>query len=373
MFDDETIKRHEDVLLRTRLKGRAVHINQTIAMTHGDVRVDLHALHMKGEKEAAPVLFLIHGTAASSMSFVETMDALSSSFDVYVVDLPGFGRSHVNKTFEEIAELYEEDSADFHSDALVECMNALNIQRAYLCGHSFGGYVCTRFGKRHPERVLGLILIGPAGIFPTMGGLGMYWGCFFVTSLPNLGRRLGRLGYAITQSLTESSDVLYWYCVLAHPRGMGDSFVRDKITFDSFSAYWNEPSLAHFEEFPFRVCLIYGERDTIMPPHQGMVLHRIHGYTCNVIPNAGHSPMNDPQGAAAVSNAILDFFRARPTTPTQVGKSSNPYAIQASAYKGSFHVPTMYGIIARLYEDVGKRYGVSVDGIDAETIEHTKT
>lgn len=372
-YIDERIKEYEEEVLKRKVKSKIVHINLKIGIRPNPLDtiriVDMHVLHVHSNKEAAPVLILIHGAAASSLSFADTMDALAATFDLYVVDLPGFGRSHVNATFEDVSSMYE-DTTDFHCDVVYEFLKTLKTKRVYLCGHSFGAYVCVRFCKRFPTLIVGLILINPAGIFPTLGGLGMYWACVFRFSIPNAGRRFGRLGYVTaTYALRNSPEASYWYYVLAHPRGFGDSFVREKVTFHYFWAYWNQPVFDSFDGFTFPIRLIYGEDDTIMPAHQGMVLRQIHGYELRLIENYGHSPIDNALGAGAVAEEIHKFFAEHDTRVRDVlilPKAST--IISPSSYGGSFYVPEMYCAINRLYKDVGKRYGIDID-VDPTRIE----
>ena len=48
---------------------------------------------------------------------------------------------------------------DFAAD-LTAFMDTLGIERAVVGGHSMGSYVAQRFAMDHPQRVLGLVLVG---------------------------------------------------------------------------------------------------------------------------------------------------------------------------------------------------------------------
>ena len=47
--------------------------------------------------------------------------------------------------------------------ALEEWRKALSIDKFYLVGHSFGGYLGTCYAEKYPDRIEKLILVSPAG------------------------------------------------------------------------------------------------------------------------------------------------------------------------------------------------------------------
>jgi|GEM_PF-4840689 len=67
------------------------------------------------------------------------------------VDLPGFGESEIPPG---------DGSMKKYADALLDLLNALQIEQAILCAHSMGGYVCLQFLADHPDRISGLVLAG---------------------------------------------------------------------------------------------------------------------------------------------------------------------------------------------------------------------
>ncbi len=60
-----------------------------------------------------------------------------------------------------------------HADDLAATLDALDVERVYVVGHSMGAFVSVRFAERHPDRIAGLALIdgglpvpSPEGIAP---------------------------------------------------------------------------------------------------------------------------------------------------------------------------------------------------------------
>jgi len=96
----------------------------------------------------------IHGLGATKGSFLPTVAALAPRFRVIALDLPGFGDSD-----KPIGAAYD---ARFFADAVVDLLDALELERAHLIGNSLGGRVALEVAMRHPARVGGLGLLAPA-------------------------------------------------------------------------------------------------------------------------------------------------------------------------------------------------------------------
>jgi pimeloyl-ACP methyl ester carboxylesterase len=100
-----------------------------------------------------PILML-HGLGGTKASFLPTVAALAPSFRTIAVDLLGFGDSD--------KPLGASYTAEFQARALTELLDALELERAHLIGHSMGGRVALELGFRTPERTIGLVLMTPA-------------------------------------------------------------------------------------------------------------------------------------------------------------------------------------------------------------------
>ena len=87
-------------------------------------------------------------------SFLLTAAALAGRFRVVAVDLPGFGDSD-----KPIGAAYD---APFFSDAMIDLLDALELDRADLIGNSLGGRVALEVALRDPARVGRLALLAPS-------------------------------------------------------------------------------------------------------------------------------------------------------------------------------------------------------------------
>lgn len=97
-----------------------------------------------------PDVMLIHGLASDlAFWYLGVMRLLSRHFRVTAFDMRGHGYSDTPPT--------GYNSADLAGD-LCQLLDFLEIERAHLVGHSFGGSVALHFAAIHPKRVLSLTL-----------------------------------------------------------------------------------------------------------------------------------------------------------------------------------------------------------------------
>jgi pimeloyl-ACP methyl ester carboxylesterase len=108
-----------------------------------------------------PDVLLLHGLGGTKSSFFDTAAALSRSYRVHALDLPGFGSSS--------KPALARHGASYSARAVLGVMDALEIDRAHLVGNSMGGRVALEVGLTHPERVGGLGLLCPALAFVRRG------------------------------------------------------------------------------------------------------------------------------------------------------------------------------------------------------------
>jgi pimeloyl-ACP methyl ester carboxylesterase len=103
-----------------------------------------------------PPLLLIHGFGASTDHWRKNIDELSQDFQVWAIDLLGFGRA-AKPAWNYTAELWCNQLHDF----ITEVIGCPTI----LAGNSLGGYAALCVAAQHPESAAGLILLNSAGPF----------------------------------------------------------------------------------------------------------------------------------------------------------------------------------------------------------------
>ena len=101
-----------------------------------------------------PVL-LLHGFAGDRLTWQFNLSALSSRRLAVAVDLPGHGGSTPDVGSGQVS--------DF-APWLVEFLDALELPRVHVIGHSMGGYVGRELALLAPDRVASLTLLSSAGL-----------------------------------------------------------------------------------------------------------------------------------------------------------------------------------------------------------------
>ncbi len=107
-----------------------------------------------------PPLLLVHGFGASTDHWKKNIAELRDEFDVWAIDLLGFGRS---------AKPNWDYSGDLWRNQLHEFITEVVGQPVVLAGNSLGGYASLCVAAQHPQSVAGLVLLNSAGPFTDVG------------------------------------------------------------------------------------------------------------------------------------------------------------------------------------------------------------
>lgn len=113
---------------------------------NGSIAYEVH-----GEDSLNPPIVLIHGFSLDKRQWQPQVEELvKEGHQVITYDMRGFGESSL-------------PSGPYsHSDDLKELLKYLEIDKAEICGHSFGGEVAIDFALKNPEMTEGLVLLAPS-------------------------------------------------------------------------------------------------------------------------------------------------------------------------------------------------------------------
>ncbi len=110
-----------------------------------------------GEKHSQrPPVLLVHGFGASTDHWRKNIAELLNDFEVYAIDLLGFGRSEKPK-LQYGGDLWRDQLRDFITEVIGE--------KAVLAGNSLGGYASLCVAAQCPDSAAGLVLLNSAGPF----------------------------------------------------------------------------------------------------------------------------------------------------------------------------------------------------------------
>src|SRR3990167_6168945 len=105
-------------------------------------------------------VIMLHGWGQDVASFHNIAQKLKDYFTIYLIDLPGFGRSETPKIAFNI-----KDFAEIIKDFIIQ--NELN--KPHLLGHSVGGNISIKLAAEHGEIIDRLVLESSSGIRPQGG------------------------------------------------------------------------------------------------------------------------------------------------------------------------------------------------------------
>ena len=130
--------------------------HKTLPIETGSTSLYGYKLHYRVVGTGSP-LVLIHGFGVSGHIWQRVLPYLAQEHQVFVIDLPGYGRSTYSETgapwrLREMAPL------------LMAWLQSMQLSPVHLVGHSMGGAIAMHLAAHAPEVVRSLTLIDAAGI-----------------------------------------------------------------------------------------------------------------------------------------------------------------------------------------------------------------
>lgn len=220
-------------------------------------------------------LVLVHGFGVSGHVWQRVLPYLAPHYQVFIVDLPGYGHSTYGGTrapwrLREMAPL------------LAAWLRHMHLSSVHLIGHSMGGAIAMHLAAHTPELVKSLTLVDAAGIpfrstFPAL-----------VTRSARSFVQRGNGGYpfALIRDVLRPRLRLFWQGALQ----MVSSDFR-----------------AEMATLTMPILIIWGEQDILIPISHGYELRDALPHAIFVpIPISGHRPMLAQP--ALMSGVVLAFL-----------------------------------------------------------------
>jgi 3-oxoadipate enol-lactonase len=124
---------------------------ESTTLKSNDQQINVNGISISFEdvgKAQMPIIF-IHGFPFDKSSWQPQMAFFQNTHRVIAYDIRGFGKSSAGK---------EKASMSLFADDLVKFMDALEIDKAIVCGLSMGGYILMNAVHRYPQRFEAIIL-----------------------------------------------------------------------------------------------------------------------------------------------------------------------------------------------------------------------
>ena len=238
-------------------------------------------------------LILVHGFLVSGRSWHPIVADLAARFRVIIPDLPGFGDSEKPAVFR-----YDREG---YADVLCDLMAGLDVPRAHVAGHSYGGSVALVLAADHPERVDRLALINTLAYPFALPWSGR------VALTPVIG------GFLFKQLYTRGLFHSYFRNSVFAP-----GFAYDRKTVDAYydafrtadareAAYQLLPTIGDVTSLIPKIAkvraaslVVWGESDPLFPISLGTRLARdLQAARFETIPGVGHAPPEESPARTA--------------------------------------------------------------------------
>jgi pimeloyl-ACP methyl ester carboxylesterase len=258
----------------------------------------------QGNADGIP-LVLIHGSSGSLDMWEGWARELGQKARLISVDLPGHGLTG--------AWPREEYTVTAYADFIEVLVDALNLDRFVLAGHSLGGAVAWSFVARQPDRVSQLILVDAAG-YPPRGKARWPTRLARVPLVGNIG-----IYFKPEQWVRHSLNQVY-----ADPAMVTDERVKRTAELQRFPgnreatlqrARTQEPlDPTPLKRLDVPTLILWGAKDRWEPMADAFRFQNdIKGAKLEIFEKLGHSPIEeDPKATAAAVAAFLTPIPARP-------------------------------------------------------------
>ena len=226
----------------------------------------------RGRPDGLPVVFL-HGYTDSRQSFSRVLPHLPDGIRAIVPTMRGHGESDKPACCYRIG--------DFSAE-IVALLDALNIPRAAVVGHSLGSLVAQRVAIDHPERITNLVLVA-SGYSAR------------VDALAEFAKSVSTLADPITEQFARDFQT----GMISHPvpPGFVDLVVGEsrkvpaRVWRDVMDALFNRDTLFETKRITARTLVISGMKDPMWGKvHYDSLSRGIRGAKLLVYTEAGHSP-----------------------------------------------------------------------------------
>lgn len=221
------------------------------------------------------VLVVLHGAGGPRHS--RALDALAGQYRVLAIEMPGFG-DQPNDVHQTMAELAE---------TVARAVEATGAAKYHVLGTSFGGAAAARLALAHPDRVISLVLEAPAAFRE---------GAVSPADIPpeDMLRRFRTHPERVPAFLPPDPEFM------ARTWPLVDRLLTTVPA--------DDPDLAaRLPELNVRTLVLFGDRDGVIPPHNGRTWRRL-------LPNCSfilvHDAAHDIQGdrAEAFTEVVGDWL-----------------------------------------------------------------
>jgi pimeloyl-ACP methyl ester carboxylesterase len=271
-------------------------------------------------------IVFVHGFGGSIGHWRQNMPELAKYYNVYALDLLGFGDSDKPNV---------EYSVDLWVDQLYEFWQTFIGKPVVLVGNSIGSLTCLAAAAEHPEMVQGVAMISlpdtasheeaiPPIVRPLVSRLQTIFTCplvlyplFHLLRQPRVIRRWASLAYVCQEAVTE--ELLEILMKPAREQGSAQAFCA--IIRAMISPQFSPSVRSLLSQIQMPSLLLWGDQDRMIPPGSAK---RLLSYKSDLqlveLENAGHCAHDErPE---QVNSVLLNWIQTQ-VSPCQTVASSS--------------------------------------------------
>jgi pimeloyl-ACP methyl ester carboxylesterase len=281
------------------------------------VQVSGGRIHLRdiGPRDAPPerTLVFLHGASSNHLSLtVPLAHRLEDRFRIIAIDRPGHGHSDRPGG--------RADASPAQQARIVqEVLTVLGIEKAILVAHSLAGAIATSYALDFPERLSGLVLLGPA-THPWPGGIAWYYypashpvfGPLFSHILPVPGAALSMETAIAGVFFPQMPPADYIETIALRLTLRPQAFQANAQDVAALLAHVRQKS-GHYGEIKAPTVVITGDRDLTVSPviHTAQFGKDVKHAKIVLLPGVGHVPHeSSPEVVVAEILALSDHVKA---------------------------------------------------------------
>ena len=236
-------------------------------------------INYKALGEGKPLLIL-HGWGSRNDNWQKVGETLArNGIKIIIPDLPGFGQSDKPQTTWNL---------DDYCDFVEEFVKALNLEKFYLLGHSFGGALAVKCSLKFPEKIDKLFLASASCI-----------------RRRNLKKKLLYIlskVFKVFSFIPFLRKAFYKFVV-----GKSDYLSIQGVMRDIYLKVIGEDLSEALPQVEVPTIIIWGEKDNITPLNDAKIINKkIKDSKLEIIPNVGHDL--NLKTAEKLAEAIVRFL-----------------------------------------------------------------
>ena len=165
-YESQVIPLEKELFENLNLEWDVDIISENIPLTD-DKKYYCHLIRTANPDINKDNFFLIHGFISSGMHFICILPYLIKRYNIFIPDTIGMGLS-ARPQVEFTSPIQCEDYFINIYHVIIENIffkNRFNVKEEYyLCGHSLGGFIASRYMLKYPKGIKKVLLLSPCGI-----------------------------------------------------------------------------------------------------------------------------------------------------------------------------------------------------------------